>query len=146
MRLAFRTELGWLQVSKLRRMLIAIANAVSYIVNIPLVTVNNATNLVTVFSGSPFEYLSYYRVRFDYSVNVKTAYNGSMVFVTQDNGAFTYNTMKSFNTSAIGTYSGSVDYTVRATKNAGALLNVLFRAYTGLADVTLTNIRVEKVG
>lgn len=133
-------------MSKLRRMLMAIANTVSYIIDIPLVTVNNVTNLATVFNGSPFEYLSYYRVQFDYSVNVKTAYNGNMVFATRDSSAFTYNAMKLFNTSTIGIYSGSVDYTVRATKNAGTVMDVLFRPYTGIADVTLTNIKVEKVG
>lgn len=133
-------------MSKLRRMLIAITNRVSYIIDIPLVTVTDKTGDTNMFSGSPFIYGSTYKITFNYSVTVKTAYAGNMVIAIRNYSAFDYVALKSINASALGTYTGSISYTANALKNEGDILTVMFRAYTGLADCTLSNIKVEKVG
>lgn len=118
---------------------------VNYIINIPFATFSNLTGNYVVATGQPFVYGKYYKIKFNYSVNVKTAYAGNMVFAIQDNSAFTYKGIKFFNASTIGIYNGSVEYTILADKNAGQTMNIMFRPYSGIADLSMENITVEEV-
>ena len=126
-------------------MLMTLINTAKYIIDIPVITVTDKTGNVDMFSGSPFLYGSSYKITLDYRVTVKTAYAGNMVIAIKNVSAFDYTAMRSINASVLGTYTGSISYTATALKNAGDILVVMFKPYTGVADCTFSNIKVEKV-
>jgi hypothetical protein len=96
---------------------------------------------------SPFVYGSQYVITFDYSVVVSTvSVSTNMVFALKNYSAFTYLAIKTLSptTTTTGTYTGSVVYAATASKNAGTLMKIMFRPYSGLANVTVTNLKIYK--
>lgn len=130
-------------------MLLGIANAVSYVFYAAYLLHTDKTTDTVVFAANPCLYQSYYRIRFDYKVTVKTLPPvNNMIFSIQNTGAFTYQLVKTLlgTKDTLGVHTGSVDVTYQALKNGGTNMNFIFRPYSGVADCELSNVRVEKVG
>lgn len=132
-----------------RRLMQAVLNAVSYVFYSAYMLHTDKTTDTVGFTANPCVYQSYYRIRFDYKVTVKTLPpTNNMIFSIQNNGAFTYQLVKILlgTKDTLGIHTGSVDVTYQALKNSGTHMNFIFRPYSGVADFELTNVRVEKVG
>lgn len=106
----------------------------------------NKTGDNNILSCFPIVYGGVYKITFDFSVKVVTPYTGNMLIAIRNVSAFDYVLLRSIDGTVAGTYTGSVSYTATALKNAGDTLTIMLRAYTGVGDCTLSNVKIEKVG
>lgn len=138
-------------MSKLRRMLMAIANVMSYIIDIPIFQSTNMSNRVDmVLSTNPvFTTGNSFNIVFDYYIKMYKELDGnSYARVTVVNGkAFTYVAVLLRGANVAGTYewSGHVDYVVTASK-LGPGIQMQTQADGSTCEFTITNLKIRKVG
>lgn len=97
----------------------AILSAASYVFYSAYLLFTDKTTDTVVFAANPCVYQSYYRIRFDYKVTVKTLPpTNNMIFSIQNTGAFTYQLVRTLlgTNNTLGVHTGSVDVTYQALK------------------------------
>lgn len=139
-------------MSKIRRILIAIASAVSYMYYFPLIQQSataSSPNLVFLNQLPGFENGKQYRIRMRYSVvahrtTTTTAYVRLYIV---NAGAFAFINLKLHmvpTTPGDYEYSGEIDTVITATLS-GTVLTLGGRFDGNASDFTLTDIYIEKV-
>ena len=137
-------------MSKIRRMLMTLISAVSYIIDIPIFQSTNTNNRIDmVLSSDPlFTTGNSFNITFDYYIKMYKAEAGnSYARVTVVNGrAFTHTAVLIRGATTAGTYewSGQVNTVVAASK-LGPGIQMQTQADGSTCEFTIANLKIRKI-